>query len=175
MNLAYVDKLAKVNNGVKYLLVRPDLSERTVDTKRMKKDCQETARAFIDYDCKKEPTQNMWVDERIEFAGGFRKLRKAEGIEIYSTVSETEAAFAERTIRSLKNILYHYMEDYGYKYIHTLSQVVTALISRRNCYLDLIPKDVKISDFLSILYSNPWREYRKPKVRIGDRSSHLEI
>ena len=117
----------------------------------------------------------MWVDERIEFAGCFRKLWKAEGIEIYSTVSETEAAFAERTIRSLKNILYHYMEDYGYKYIHTLSQVVTALISRRNCYLDLIPKDVKISDFLSILYSNPWREYRKPKVGIGDRSSHLKI
>ena len=37
MNLAYVDKLAKVNNGVKYLLVRPDLSDRTVDAKRMKK------------------------------------------------------------------------------------------------------------------------------------------
>ena len=39
-------------------------------------------------------------------------------IQIYSTMSETKAAFAERTIRSLKNILYRYMEGSGYKYIH---------------------------------------------------------
>ena len=30
-------------------------------------------------------------------------------------MSETEAAFAELTIRSLKNIVYRYMEDNGYK------------------------------------------------------------
>ena len=83
----------------------------------MQKESRKIARKRLVHlltDCKKEPTQKMWVDERIEFAGGFRKLWKAEGIEIYSTVSETEAAFAERTVRSLKNILYHYMEDYGY-------------------------------------------------------------
>ena len=33
MDLAYVDKLAKDNNGVKYLLVRQDLFDRTVDAK----------------------------------------------------------------------------------------------------------------------------------------------
>ena len=33
MDLAYVDKLAKDNNGVKYLLVRQDLFDRTVDVK----------------------------------------------------------------------------------------------------------------------------------------------
>ena len=37
MDLAYVDKLAKDNNGVKYLLVRQDLFHRTVDAKGMKK------------------------------------------------------------------------------------------------------------------------------------------
>ena len=30
-------------------------------------------------------------------------------------MSETKAAFAERTLRSLKKILYRYMEDNGYK------------------------------------------------------------
>ena len=39
-------------------------------------------------------------------------------------MSETKAAFAERTIRSLKNILYRYMEDKGCKYIHKLTQFV---------------------------------------------------
>ena len=43
MDLAYVDKLAKDNNGVKSLLVRQGLFDRTVDGKRMKtKDSKET-------------------------------------------------------------------------------------------------------------------------------------
>ena len=33
MELAYVNKLAKDNNGVKYVLVRQDLFDRTVDAK----------------------------------------------------------------------------------------------------------------------------------------------
>ena len=36
MKLAYVDKLATYNNGVKYLLVRQGLLDRTVDAKGMK-------------------------------------------------------------------------------------------------------------------------------------------
>ena len=82
---------------------------------------------------------------------------------------ETKAAFIERTIHSLKNILYRYMEDNGYKYIHKWNQFVTTLNSRRNCSIDLIPKNVKNSDFLSILYSKPLREFRKPQFKIGDR------
>ena len=35
MDLAAVDKLPKSNNGVQYLLVRQDLFDKTVDTKRM--------------------------------------------------------------------------------------------------------------------------------------------
>ena len=47
MDLAYVDKLAKKNNGVKYLLVRQDLFDRTVSAKGMKtKDSHETVKAF---------------------------------------------------------------------------------------------------------------------------------
>ena len=43
MGLAYVDKLAKGNNDVNYLLVRQELFERTLDAKGMKtKDSMET-------------------------------------------------------------------------------------------------------------------------------------
>ena len=169
MDLAYVDKLAKDNNGVKYLLVRQDLFDRTVDAKGMKsKDSKETVRAILSMITKKS-TQKNWVDKGTVFAGEFKKLCEAEGIQIYSTLSETKAAFAERTIRSLKNILYRYMEDNGDKYIHKLTQFITTLSSRRNCSIDLIPKNVKNSDFLSILYSKPLREFRKPQFKIGDR------
>ena len=33
----------------------------------------------------------------------------------------------------------------------------------------MIPKDVKNSDFLSILYSKPLRELTKPKIKNGDK------
>ena len=58
MDLAYVDKLAKENNGVKYLLVLQDLFDRTVKAKGMKtKDSQGTVKAFSSMITKKEPTK----------------------------------------------------------------------------------------------------------------------
>ena len=47
MDLAYVNKLVKDNNGVKYLLVRQDFVDRIVDAKGMKtKDSKETVTTF---------------------------------------------------------------------------------------------------------------------------------
>ena len=170
MDLAYIDKLAKDKNGVKYLLFRQDLFDRTVDAKGMKtKDSKERVRAFLTMITKMNHPEKIWVDKGTEFAVEFKKLCKAEGKQIYSTMSETKAAFTERTIRSLKNILCRYMEDNGYKYIHKLTRFVTTINSRRNCSVDLIPNNVKKSDFLSNLYSKPVRDYIKLKFEIGDR------
>ena len=105
MDLAYVDKLAKDNNGVKYLLVRQDLFDRTVDAKGMKtKDSKETVKTFSKMITRKNRPKKIWVDQGTEFAGKLKKFCSAEAIEIYSTMSETKAAFAERTIRSLKKL-----------------------------------------------------------------------
>ena len=41
--------------------------------------------------------------------------------------------------------------------------------SRNNRSIDKKPNHVKNSDFMSILYSKPHREYKEPKLRIGDR------
>ena len=76
--------------------------------------------------------------------------------------------FAERTIRSLKNILYRYMEDYGYKQILKLPQFITTLNSRRNSSIDMRPNTVKNCDSMSFPYSKHLREYKKPTFRIGD-------
>ena len=92
----------------------------------------------------------------------------AEGIQVYSTMNETKAAFAEPTIRSLENILYRYMEDFGYKYIHKLPQFITTVNSRRNSSIDMRPNAVKNCELMSVLYSNPLREFEKPTIKIGD-------
>ena len=170
MDLAYVDKLAKMNNGVKYLLVRQDLFDRTVNAKGMKtKDSQETVETFSSMITEKNRPKKILVDKETEFAGAFKKFCTAEGIQVYSTMSETKAAFAERTMRSLKNILYRYMEDFGYKYIQKLPQFITTLNSRRNSSIDIKPNTVKNCDFMSILYSKPLREFKEPTLKIGDR------
>ena len=114
MDLACVDKFAKENNGVKYLLVRQDLFDRTVNAKGMKtKDSQETVKAVSTMITQRNRPKKIWVDKGTALAGAFKKFCAAEGIQVYSTMSETKAAFAERTIRSLENILYRYMEDLG--------------------------------------------------------------
>ena len=47
MDLAYVEKMAKENNGVNYLLLRQNLFDRIVNAEGMKiKDSQETVKAF---------------------------------------------------------------------------------------------------------------------------------
>ena len=84
-------------------------------------------------------------------------------------MSETKSAFAERTIRSLKNVLYRYMEDFGYKYIHELPKFITTLNSRRNSSINMRPNTVKNCDFMSVFYSKPLRELKKPIFKIGDR------
>ena len=84
-------------------------------------------------------------------------------------MSETDAAFAERTIRSLKIIIYRYLEDNGDKYSRRLAHFVTTLNSRKKCSIDLVPKNVNNSDLLSILYSIPLQEFWKTKYKVGDR------
>ena len=144
MDLAYVDKLAKENNGVKYLLVRQDLFDRTVNAKGMKtKDSQETVKAFSSMITKRSRPKKIWIDKGTEFAGAFKKFCTAEGIQVYTTMSETKAAFAERTIRSLKNFPYRYMEDFGYRYIHKLHQFIATINSGRNSSIDMRPNTVK--------------------------------
>ena len=169
-DLAYVDKLAKENNGVNYLKVRQDLFDRTVNAKGMKtKDSQETVKDFSSMITERKRPKKIWVDKGTEFAGTIKKSCTAEGIQVYSTMTETKAAFVERTKRSLKNIFYRYMEDFGYKYMNKLPQFVTTLNSGRNSSIDMRPNNVKNFDFMSILYSKPLREFKKPTFKLGDR------
>ena len=121
MDSAYVGKLAKDENSVMYLLVRQDLFERSLEPKGMKtKDSKEMVRAILTMIKKTIQPTKIRIDKGTEFAREFKKVCKAEGLENYYTMSSTKAGFAECTVRSIKNTIYRYMEDYGYKHIHKL-------------------------------------------------------
>ena len=58
MDLAYVDKLAKHKNGVKYLLVHQDLFDRMKT-----KDSKETVKTFSKKNTKKNRPNKIWVHQ----------------------------------------------------------------------------------------------------------------
>ena len=62
--------------------------------------------------------------------------------------------------------MYRYMEDNGYKYNRKLTQFVTTLISRRNCSIDLIPKNVKKSDFCPFCTANQYENLENPSLKL---------
>ena len=71
LDLAYVDKLAKYNNNVKYLLVAVDCLSRYVRVQPLKtkfsKEVTEAFRKMIKFKTPKK----VWVDKGTEFKGEF--------------------------------------------------------------------------------------------------------
>ena len=81
MDLAYVDKLARENNGEKHLLVCQDLFERSINARYWKQNenwknewggFQETVKALSSMITKSNRPKKIWVDKGTEFAGSFR-------------------------------------------------------------------------------------------------------
>ena len=106
LDLAHVDKLAKYNRDVKYLLVAFDCLSRYLRVEPLKtKYATETAKAFRNMIKHKQP-QKVWVDDGTEFLDAFKTLCNKLGIHLYSTFSEKKSAFAERNIRSLEKICF---------------------------------------------------------------------
>ena len=63
--------------------------------------------------------KKMWVHAGTDFKGSLSTLCQKNDIEDYKTFSEKKPAFAERNIRSLKNLIYKYLEDeWTYLYIN---------------------------------------------------------
>ena len=133
VDLAYVDKLAKENNGVKDLLVLQDLFDRTVNAKVMKtKDSQETVKVFSSMLTKRTRPKK------------FRLTR----------------------VPILRERLKILLLQSGYS---LFTQFINTLNSRWNSSIDMRPKTVKNCDFMSIPYSKPIRDYKKPTIKTGDR------
>ena len=172
LDLAFVDKLAQYNHDVKYLLVAVDCMSRYLRVQPLKsKYATTTAEAFKLMITTKQP-EKVWVDKGTEFKGSFEALCKKKGINTYSTESEKKSAFAERNIRSLKNLIYKYLEDkWTYSYIDKLQDFVNAINSRTNRVTNLAPNKVTKKDvprLISLRAKQSLKLVRRPKLYVGD-------
>ena len=116
----------------------------------------------------KQP-KKVWVDDGTEFLGAFKDLCNKRGIHLYSTFSEKKSAFAERNIRSLKNIIYRYLEEkWTYSYLDKLDSFVKTINSRVNQAIKIAPNKVTKKDVprLVLLIANTTFS-QKPKFFIS--------
>ena len=60
---------------------------------------------------KQKKPERVWTDKGSEFKGEFKKFYEKKNIHLYKIENETKSAFAERNIRSLKNIIHKYLEE----------------------------------------------------------------
>jgi len=112
-DLAYVDKLSWHNDNINYLFVSVDVLSRFLHVEPLvNKEANTTKEGLVKMIQKHGGRfpQKIWVDKGTEFKGAFAAFCRKNAITIYSTHSETKSAMAERYIRTLKNVLYKYLE-----------------------------------------------------------------
>ena len=109
----------------------------------------------------------MWVDAGTEFKGSFITVCQKNEIEVYKTLKS-----AERNIRSLKNLIYKYLEDkWTYSYISQLQSFVQTNNSRVNRVTKLAPNKVTKKDvpyMLSVTFNASATLVRQTKIYSGD-------
>ena len=170
VDLAFVDNLAKYNLGVKYLLVAVDCLSRYLRVEPLKTNyATKTVEAFKKMIKHKQP-KKVWVDDGTEFLGAFKDLCNKRGIHLHSTFSEKKSAFAERNIRSLKNIIYRYLEEkWTYIYLDKLDSFVKTINSRVNRTIKVAPNKVTKKDvprLVSLIANTTFSQ--KPTFFVGD-------
>ena len=154
LDLAFMDKLSDTNNRMKYLLVCVDVFSCFVRVQPMKsKYSTDAVVAFKKMLRKKSMPAKVWLDQGTEFSGEFRKFCMDKKIKIYSTRSETKAAVAERAIKSLKNIIYRYMDEHVEKNMRQMDSFLTTMNTRVNSSTGKAPQNVV--NFLSIFLQKP--------------------
>lgn len=169
-DLAYVDKLTKFNNNVKYLFVAVDVLSRYLRVQPMKtKSAESAVAAFKKMLNKRNKPEKVWTDKGTEFKGAFEQFCGKRGIDTYTTNSETKSAFAERNIRSLKFIIWRYMHEHEtWKYLPKLQDFVKTINTRVNRVTKLAPAQVQKKHVPQLVALAFPKVIKKPKLKVGN-------
>ena len=150
-------------------LISVDVLSRFIRVEKIKsKSAPNTKDAFMRMMKDGQQPKQVWIDDGTEFEGAFKHLCSSMGIVRCHTKTVKTAAFAERAIRSLKNIIYRYMEgSMSSKYIHKLQSFVKIMNSRENRSIHMAPKDVSNRDAIRII--NTPRKYSEKHMQASFR------
>ena len=166
VDVAFMNKFSKENDGVQYLLIAFDVLTRFLRVHTMKsKSAQAAFDAFSKMIIIKKPTSvpiQLWTDQGKEFKGHFRKHCEELEVEVYSTYGDSKSAIAERFVRTLKKILYKFFEESGScRYLGHLQQFVRLINARVYSSIGLAPADVSKQHVRSLVLQNSPNAYDK--------------
>ena len=114
---------------------------------------RETLQAFGKLISRQNTPEKLWVDKGTEHGEFFKNLQMKDN-EVHSTMSETKAAFAEIAFKSLKHIIYRYIEDHCEKICSQIAALCFYINCPKNQSIEKSSKDVINSDFFISLYKN---------------------
>ena len=132
-DLADVSNISSQNDGCKFLLVLIDIFSRFLFIVPLKNKQHQN---IIDdlksvFQTGRKPN-SLRTDKGSEFKNRWVKtFLKKEGVHTIYTQNETKANYAERVIRTMKNIMYRYfIKNRTYRYVDVLSDLVTGYNQR---------------------------------------------
>ena len=133
-NLAFVQDVAKVNDGVNYLLVVIDVFSKFLWVRPMKnKTAHSLLQAFDSILSEKRKPEKLRTDKGTEFINeSFQQYLKKQGIQFYMAMNKPKAAVVERVNRTLKSKLYHYFT--GVNSLHYIDILQDIVDSYNNMY-----------------------------------------
>ena len=163
-----MQSLSKYNKGNKYLLCAIGLFSKYAWVIPIKdKKGVSIVNAFQKIISKGRKPNKIWVDQGSEFYNNsFKEFLKIINIEMYSTYNEGKSAFAERFIRTLKNIILKQITAISNNvYFDVLDDIV-------NKYNNTVHKTIKMKpiDVTSDSYAEYNEDCNKkdPKFKVDD-------
>lgn len=132
-DLADVSNIASHNDGYKFLLVLIDVFSRYLFIVPLKsKSHQNIIDSLKSVFKKGRKPHTLRTDKGSEFKNRWVKtFLKREGINVIYTQNETKANYAERVIRTMKNLMYRYfMKNKTYRFVNVLQDLVKSYKNR---------------------------------------------
>ena len=127
-----------------------------------------TRRAFALMTTKIKP-EKVWTDEGKEFLRSFKNFCEQKEIKFYQTRNEKKSSFAERNIRSIKCLIYNFLnENHTSTYINSLQNFVKVINSRVNRIKGIAPKSVTKQHTSYLISLNVNDKIQKPKFAVGE-------
>lgn len=179
-DLLFLDDLARFNDGNKILFVAIDVVSRFMWVEPMKnKTGASTTAAFesILRRAKPRKPQKLQTDKGTEFLNStFQSMLHHRNIEFFTTYSDTKAAIAERSIQTLKVLIYKYLKEINSnRFLDHLQNIVSTYNLTFHSSIKYAPADVSsdnVHEVLNNLYGFLWEadalNNPKPRFKIGD-------
>jgi transposase InsO family protein len=180
-DLFFIDEFGNQNKGFKCGLVIIDIVSKFAWVELMKdKTGPATTEAFQKILKRAHPRKprRLQTDKGTEFLNQtFQNFLKQNGIDFFTTFSDHKAATAERFIRTLKGLIYKYLDEHNTNiYWDRIQEIVQSYNDTYHSSIKTTPSSVtkeNVGGVLNTLYSHLWKggdrlKQKKIKFKVND-------